>query len=57
MNAANHQAEAPNELIEPEPICPLPREAANKMSAWQMIENGRYQPRRIKGSLLGRELG
>ena len=25
--------------------------------AWEMIENGRYQPRRIKGSLLGRELG
>jgi hypothetical protein len=25
--------------------------------AWEMIENGRYQPRRIKGSCLGRELG
>ncbi|MGE5193216.1 MAG: hypothetical protein ACM3U2_12030 [Deltaproteobacteria bacterium] len=25
--------------------------------AWAMIENGRYQPRRIKGSCLGRELG
>jgi hypothetical protein len=25
--------------------------------AWVMIENGRYQPRRIRGSLLGRELG
>lgn len=24
---------------------------------WEMIENGRYQPRRIKGSCLGRELG
>jgi hypothetical protein len=26
-------------------------------AAWEMIENGRYQPRRIKGSCLGRELG
>jgi hypothetical protein len=24
---------------------------------WEMIENGRYQPRRIRGSCLGRELG
>ena len=26
-------------------------------AAWQMIEPGRYQPRRIKGSCVGRELG
>ena len=25
--------------------------------AWEMIESGRYRPRRIRGSLLGRELG
>jgi hypothetical protein len=25
--------------------------------AWEMIENGRYMPRRIRGSFLGRELG
>jgi hypothetical protein len=25
--------------------------------AWEMIETGRYRPRRIRGSLLGRELG
>ena len=30
---------------------------ADKPAAWEMIEAGRYQPRRIKGSLLGRELG
>jgi hypothetical protein len=29
----------------------------SKVSAWEMIENGRYRPRRIKGSLLGRDLG
>jgi hypothetical protein len=25
--------------------------------AWQMIEQGRYMPRRIRGSFRGRELG
>jgi hypothetical protein len=25
--------------------------------AWEQIENGRYMPRRIRGSYLGRELG
>jgi hypothetical protein len=33
---------------EPEPAVPPP---------WEMIENGRYQPRRIRGSCVGRELG
>ncbi len=34
-----------------------PRDEAEQPLAWKMIENGRYQPRRIKGSCLGRELG
>jgi hypothetical protein len=25
--------------------------------AWELVEAGRYRPRRIRGSLLGRELG
>jgi hypothetical protein len=25
--------------------------------AWEQIEHGRYRPRRIRGSCLGRELG
>jgi hypothetical protein len=32
----------------------LPEE---NVPAWAMIEAGRYQPRRIKGSFRGRELG
>ena len=31
--------------------------ASGATAAWEMIEAGRYQPRRIRGSLLGRELG
>jgi hypothetical protein len=27
------------------------------VSAWEMIEAGRYMPRRIRGSFPGRELG
>jgi hypothetical protein len=34
-----------------------PAVPARDVAAWEMIENGRYQPRRIKGSCLGRELG
>ena len=35
----------------------LPPEGASDVPAWQMIAAGRYQPRRIKGSCRGRELG
>jgi hypothetical protein len=27
------------------------------LPAWEMIESGRYRPRRIRGSFHGRELG
>ena len=30
---------------------------AEQVAAWEMIENGRYMPRRICGSVPGRELG
>jgi hypothetical protein len=37
----------------------LPPEEAGveRPPAWELIETGRYRPRRIRGSLLGRELG
>jgi hypothetical protein len=31
--------------------------AAENVPAWEMIEAGRYMPRRIRGSFPGRELG
>lgn len=39
-----------------QPVLP-PGTGVEERSAWEMIENGRYQPRRIKGSCVGRELG
>jgi hypothetical protein len=46
-----------NDAREPENSL-VPEEAQlGKPPAWDLIETGRYQPRRIKGSLIGRELG
>lgn len=37
---------------------PLPEEAdVEKARAWELVDVGRYMPRRIRGSFLGRELG
>jgi hypothetical protein len=35
----------------------LKNAAAQPPRPWEMIETGRYQPKRIKGSCVGRELG
>jgi hypothetical protein len=42
---------------EPEaiPLAQVPE--VEQSPAWEMIEPGRYRPRRIRGSLIGRELG
>ena len=39
------------------PLRVLGDAASDNLSAWQMIENGRYMPRRTRGSFPGRELG
>jgi len=35
----------------------FPEAGPDKVSPWETLEAGRYQPRRIRGSLRGRELG
>ncbi len=30
---------------------------ADQLPAWEMVAEGRYRPRRIRGSCVGRELG
>jgi hypothetical protein len=36
---------------------PVPAAEASDAPAWEMIDKGRYMPRRIRGSYRGRELG
>jgi hypothetical protein len=38
-----------------EVVAPEMEDAA--LQPWELIDNGRYRPRRIRGSCLGRELG
>jgi hypothetical protein len=32
-------------------------DATSRVAAWELLEAGRYMPRRIRGSYRGRELG
>jgi hypothetical protein len=53
MNTSGRRRNAP----EPE-IAPVTEDTVVEQApAWEMIEAGRYRPRRIRGSLRGRELG
>ena len=49
--------ETPRVRAEEDPVAPERAEAAAEAVAWEMIEAGRYRPRRIRGSFRGRELG
>jgi len=40
-----------------EPAATVPTETPADPPPWEMIEPGRYQPRRVRGSYRGRELG
>jgi hypothetical protein len=39
------------------PIPPPTASAVEPLPAWELVESGRYRPRRIRGSFPGRELG
>jgi hypothetical protein len=45
--------------VAPDPTSPAApaADAARDAVPWEMIEAGRYRPRRIRGSFRGRELG
>jgi hypothetical protein len=56
MNGTKWRADAEGHEATPAP--PLPGAAeAEEPRAWEMVESGRYMPRRIRGSYRGRELG
>lgn len=38
-----------------EPIDSVPN--GDQVAGWEMVEDGRYRPRRTRGSCVGRELG
>ena len=47
----------PTENKNPE-LLGVPHNAdAEAVSAWELVDTGRYRPRRIRGSFRGRELG
>ncbi len=50
-------SESSNPIDEIDAVAQPHVETNADVAAWQMIEPGRYQPRRIKGSCVGRELG
>ncbi len=42
---------------EPRSNLGFPEDGLDKVAPWETLEDGRYQPRRIRGSFRGRELG
>ena len=49
--------ETGNENARPLPDRVAPGSGPQQVRGWEMIEAGRYMPRRFKGSFPGRELG
>ena len=54
VSGISRYARASAEMLLP-PI--LPEAEPGKPQAWELLETGRYMPRRIRGSFPGRELG
>jgi hypothetical protein len=50
-------AETSREAEETATLRIVPQAAGENVPAWELVEAGRYMPRRIRGSCRGRELG
>jgi hypothetical protein len=50
-------AETSREAEEASILRIVPEAAGENVPAWELVEAGRYMPRRIRGSFRGRELG
>jgi hypothetical protein len=56
MSVANSRGDGIEREIDSLPHVPGEAETG-EFQAWEQIDNGRYMPRRIRGSFRGRELG
>ncbi len=52
-----NQVRSFGQLPELPPITELPEDGPKPIPAWELVDTGRYMPRRIRGSYRGRELG
>jgi hypothetical protein len=50
-------AETSREAEETSILRIVPQAAGESVPAWELVDTGRYMPRRIRGSCRGRELG
>jgi hypothetical protein len=56
MDTSNNAVDA-RDVASGVPLPPAGESIAEQVLPWEQIADGRYMPRRIRGSCLGRELG